>query len=203
MAKSEDTGPKLDGVKFTTDIFRLSFPQLHEPKQFMRKGKPEGKPKFQATMLFPVDHDRKRMNIEIRKAAAELWGPDKAKWPKTFRMPWRKGDEKSDYAGYEGMVYATCATIQKPGMITRNKKPVMADEIEEVFYPGCFARAVVVAKAYEMGRDAGVTLYLQHIQKTDEGERLGGGGDPTNEFDDDLGDEDLEDIEDGDDDAGF
>lgn len=198
MAKQTNNTPKIEGVKFTTPTFRASFPQLHEAKAW----KPKQTPKFQLTALWPKDMDRKEMNKAINKAAAQLW-PNKEDRPPGYRGPFRNGDRKADFDGYEGMIYVTMATQTAPGLITRNKKRIPLDEVKDVIYGGCYCRAVVVAKAYHISDDnCGVTLYLQHVQKVEDGEPFGGKGAPESAFDDDLPEGELGDIESDEDDDG-
>jgi hypothetical protein len=204
MAKQQ--AKKLKGVKFTTPTFRVSFPHLWEPQQFMKNGKPEGKPKYGITMLFPNDMDRSEMNKNIAKAARELFGKDKEQWPESYRSPWRKGDRKKDLAGYPGHMYCQAHTLKAPGVVDQKRHAIK--EEDDALYPGCYARAVVVAKAFENGANAGVTLYLQHVQKVADGEAFDGRTNAEDEFEDIESDDeefetDEDDSEDDDEDMGF
>ncbi len=192
---------KLSGVKFTTPTFRLSFPHLWKP----HKATPTADPKFSICMLFPKDADRKLMNDALLKAGIECWGP-KAKWPKVA-LPWRDGNEKSDLAGYEGQIYANADTRAEspPGVVNRNREPADQNEV----YAGCYARAVVTAKAIpNVGGKNYLKFYLNHVQKVADGEHLDGRDDAATAFADDLpsdgGDDGLGgDIESDDDDDGL
>lgn len=193
---------KLSGVKFTTPKFRLSFPHLFEPTKYDKNSKPA----YSIVMLFPKDQDLSSMKKSILSAAKEAFGADRKKWPKGLSLPWRDGDDKEDLAGYEGHFYAGAKSYNKPVVVDRDKNKI---EIEDDIYGGCYARAVLVAKATEAGGKFYITLYLQAVQFIADGERFGGGVNLDEDFDD-LEDDDTdgefeeEEIEeDEDDDMGF
>ena len=203
MAKKNDE-KKLAGVKFVTPVFRCSFAHVFEP----HKAPKAEKAKYSVTMLYPKDGKpekalggltpRQFLNKMLNKAAAECWGTDKEKWPKIER-PFRDGDEKADYQGYEGHMYCVADTLEgrAPGVIDRKLNDIV-DKSE--FYSGCYARASVTAKAVpDVGGKNFVKFYLNHVMFWEDGDAFGSAGNAKDAFaefgepdddDDDGGDED-------------
>lgn len=173
----------LKGVKVTSPKFVTSFPKLFKPEAFQEGAKPA----YSVVMLFKKTADLKEMKQAVTRAKVEAFGKDKEAWP-DIESPWRDGDEKSDYAGFEGMTYANAKTYNRPLVIDRSK-----DKIEDAddVYAGCIGRASLVAKAVESAGKYFITFYLQAYQKVEDGEPLGGGG-SKDDFEDIEDDEDLD-----------
>lgn len=165
--------------KIVTPEFRVSFPQLLEAK--CAPGSSVAK--FSVVALFPKTTDLsglKKLAVEARDAK---W-PDPAKRPKKLRSPFRDGDvEKGDIEGYEGVTFVTLSSQIQPGVVDRNNVELIGADIKREIYPGCYARASVVAYAYEKAGNCGVAFGLRNIQKLRDGDPLGGaGGKPTDDF---------------------
>lgn len=173
MAKEEKGKRKSNQV--LTPEFRVSYPAVFEPRSAI-----EGQEKkFSLVMLFD-----KKTNIDALKNAAVMaiqdkWGPDKAKWPKNLRLPFRDGSEK-DTAGYEDTTFISASSKTKPGVVDADVVKII-DPGE--FYGGCYARATVRAFAYDVSGNRGVAFWLQNVQKTRDGEPLGGKNKPESDFD--------------------
>lgn len=173
-----------------TPVFRASFPHVFKP----HSGFAGQAPKYSLVMLF----DKKTADIkELKKAAMnaaiEKWGP-KEKWPKGVRFPFRDGDEKSDMQGYEGTIFVSASSKQKPQVINKNKE--LLTEEDGAFYAGCFAKATLLAYAYDTAGNKGVSFALQNVLKIGDGESFSG----RKAAEDDFSDEDFE-LKDGSDDA--
>lgn len=152
------------GDKVKTPKFRVSFPQVFEPKSFNN-----GEPKFSVAMLFDSQADLTEMKRILKEAAHEKWG---TKLPSSLRNAFRDGVEKKELQGYgEGITFATASSKQKPGLVDQAVKPIM-DRGE--FYAGCYARATVTAFAYDQQGNKGVSFGLHNIQKVEDGERFDG-----------------------------
>ena len=92
----------------------------------------------------------------------------------------RDGDvDKADVAGYEGMIFATAKSKTKPGLVDQNVQPIIE---EGVFYAGCWARATIVAYAYDKAGNRGVAFSLQNVQKLRDDEAFSGRMNPEDEF---------------------
>lgn len=162
-------------TKVTTPEFRVSFPHLFEAQKA-----PNGNvAKFSVVMLFDKSVDLAPLRQIANEAVVERW-PDPAKRPKNLRNPFRDGDtEKPHIEGYQNVTFITASGLRKPGVVGPDVQPIMdAAQI----YPGCYGRAAVVAYAYDNAGNRGVAFGLQNFQKTREGDPLGGGGRPEDDF---------------------
>lgn len=173
-----------------TPTFRVSFPHVFKP----HSGFDGQAAKYSLVMLF----DKKTADIKDLKkaalaAATEKWGP-KEKWPKNLRFPFRDGDEKSDMQGYAGTIFVNASSKQKPQVINKNRE--LLTEEDGAFYAGCFAKATLLAYAYDTAGNKGVSFALQNVLKIGDGESFSG----RKAAEDDFSDEDFE-LKDGSDDA--
>lgn len=156
--------------KVLTPKFRVSFPQVFKAEAFE-----DGDPKYAITMLFDKDADLTEMKKAAEAAAKEKWAD---KIPKNLRSPFRDGDEK-ELDGYAGKIFVRASSKSKPGVVDQNVKPIV-DPSE--FYPGCYARATVVAFAYEAKGNKGVSFALLNVQKLGDGEAFGNRSNPEDDF---------------------
>jgi len=179
--KSKDKNKTFEKIKFVTHPFRVSYPHLFEMHDF------KGNKAYQITMLFPKSVDLKKpakdqlisMKKAAENAAIEKWGP-KEDWPDDLRMPFRDGDEEfADKEGYEDMIVVIAKNKKnRPQLIDLNFQPITD---EEDFYPGCWARAQLIACAYD-DPDPGIMFNLQSVQKIRDDEPLTSGSDLTSVF---------------------
>lgn len=172
---------EIEKKKCLTPEFRVSFPHVFEK----HTGFAGQEAKFSIVMLFTKKTDLKELKRAAFNAATEKWG-DKTKWPKQLRMPFRDGDEKSDLMGYEGTIFVSASSKQKP-QVVGNKKvdgqfPQLSKE-DEQFYAGCYARATLIAFAYDKAGNKGVSFSLQNVQKLKDGEQFSGRKNADDEFD--------------------
>jgi hypothetical protein len=158
-----------------TPEFRVSFPYVFRPSKPMAGSNND--PKYTVTMLFPKGADLSALKAAAQAAAVEKWGAGKL--PKGLRSPFRDQGEK-DFAGYEeGAVFVTATSKQRPGLVDQRVVEILE---EKDFYPGCYARATVRAFAYDNAGNRGVAFGLQNVQKTRDGEPLGGATRATDDF---------------------
>src|SRR4051812_19269134 len=152
------------GAKVRTPIFRVSFPQVFEPKAFN-----DGEPKYSVVMLFDSKADLREMKACLQEAAKEKWG---TKMPSGLRSAFRDGKEKEALQGYgEGVTFCSASSKQRPGLVDQAVQPII-DRGE--FYAGCYARATVTAFAYDQKGNKGVSFGLHNLQKIRDGERFDG-----------------------------
>lgn len=180
MAKEKK---QFEGVKFTTPVFRASFLTVFEPRAFE-----DGEPKYSVEMLF---HETKSDLTDFKKklyqVAESAWGKDTKLWPKNFRFPFKKGDDKDDAGeAYAGHLYARADSKRQPGIYDQEKNDIIS---KNEFVSGDYARASLFMVPYEniggKGPDgrSGIKLYLQGIQLYKKGEPLGAAGSSRNDFD--------------------
>jgi hypothetical protein len=200
MAKKMDIEKK----KCLTPEFRVSYPAVFKAKSF-----DEQEAKFGLTMLFSKKTDLTALKKAAFSAKVEKWGADKTKWPKKLRSPFRDGAEREGTDGYgENVIFVAATSKTKPGLIDGKKNRLSTDE---EFYAGCYARAELLAYAYDTKGNKGVAFGLKNIQKLRDGDPFSGARPAEEVFDeveDESEDEDNyddsgEDDEDGDSEEGF
>lgn len=161
-----------------TPKFRVSYPNVFKPKRNELSGKDE----YSIVALFPKGADLSDLQKAAREAIEAKWGPDKAKWPKKLRNPFRDQSERAKEdevtgrkvlpQGYEeGAFYLNLKSSQRPGVVDQNVQDIID---ESQFYAGCWARATVSCYAYDQAGNRGVSFGLGNIQKVAEGDPLGG-----------------------------
>lgn len=172
--------------KLTTGMFRVSFPHVFKPQTT-----PSGEQRFSVVMLFDKKNkeDIKKLEDLAKAAAYEKWGEDSVKSKKVkINWPFRDGEEKAEqYEGYEGMVFATASSKNKPKVVDKSVEPILD---EDEFYPGCFARAAINAYAWEWKGKKGVSFGLINVQKMKDGDKFGFSSKPEDDFEAVEGDDD-------------
>lgn len=186
MAKSVVTGE-----------VRLSFVNLLEPKSQLNDDGTPGAPKYSVMLLIPKSTKSGRETIEkLNKAEAEAKEAGKSKWggtiPRKLKSIIHDGDADDapvdKYPELEGHWYLTVQTGLKypPKVVGRDLQPIL--DATEV-YSGMYARVSLQPFAYSAMGNNGVSFGLGNVQKTRDGEPLGGvAARPEDEFDalDDL-----------------
>ncbi len=144
--------------------------KLHYPNLFEARVNPlNGRSEYSTVLVFNADADLSDLKRIISDAIKEKWG---GKIPDGFRSPLRKGNE--DRAGkedYEDKIFVNIKSQFKPGVVNHKVEPIL-DPTE--IYSGCYAKATVTAYSYDMMGNKGVSLSLQNVQKTRDGEPLAG-----------------------------
>lgn len=167
-----------------TPAFRVSYPNVFKP----RKNDLNDKMEYSIVALFKKGEDLTKLKEACQKAIVDKWGPDKTKWPKNLRTPFRLQEERAKEvdgkrilpAGHEeGAVFLNLKSNRKPGVVDQNVQDIIN---EEEFYAGCWARASVNAFAYSQKGNNGVSFGLGNIQKVKDGEPLGNRARPEEDF---------------------
>lgn len=175
-------------TKVLTPEFRVSFPNVFKPR--VNKEKPGEPGKYTISMLFRIEADPTKPEekvVDIRPlvaaataAAVEKYGADKTKWPKGLKFPFRKAEEKEGLDGYvKGLIVVGATSERQPGVVDQQVKDIIDPKL---FYPGCFARAVINAFAYDNSGNKGISFGLRHVQKIRDGKMLGGSSKPEDDF---------------------
>lgn len=164
-------------IKCTTPHFRVSFPSI-----FQASAAPgSDKKHYSVVAIFDKkklqnDPASKELFAKMKQAmqdcAREKWGD---KIPKNLTLPFRDGSEKETVGYGPETIFITFKTEEKngrPGLVDQQMNRIIN---ESDFYPGCYAHATVNPYAWEYMGKAGISFGLQNIQKTADGEPLGGG----------------------------
>jgi ssDNA-binding protein len=185
-------------MRVTSPVFRLSFPNLKQPKANF-----EGQaPAYSIQMLFDETADLSKMRKAFEAAAVKKWGADYKKKVK-FKHPTFKDGNEKNLEDYKGKIVVEARTKQKPGVVDVNREEIL--DLNEV-YAGCYCRATLTVFAYEKAGNKGVSFGLQNVQKVKDGPAFSGRKNAKDDFDDDiefdLAEEAGEDFEGAADDAG-
>lgn len=180
-------------AKELTPEFRVGFPAVFKP----RKNEQNGQMEYSVQALFPKGADLSKLKAVAKQACIEKWGEDPKRWPEPLKNPFRKQEEltKKDSnkkviygkdgkpvlreGAVEGAIFCNFKSKQRPAVVDEQVQLILD---ESQFYAGCYARATVNAKAYDTAGNRGVSLYLQNVQKTRDGESLGGRSKPEEDF---------------------
>lgn len=163
----------LKAANILTPEFRVSFPYLFEPQSPLSEGQ---KPKFSIVMLFKKDADLSALKNAVTSLIVDRYGADKAKWP-TLKTPFRDQGIRSLDGYVAGAIFITASSLNRPGVVDAAVQPIIDPE---QIYAGCYARASVRPFIYESRAggmtvvNRGVSFGLQNVQKTRDGDPLGG-----------------------------
>lgn len=181
--------PKVVDNKVIFGPCRLSYTHVFN-KYTPSDGK--GEPKYMTNVLIPAAEKQTiaaiKKAIEAAKASGIVskWG---GKEPKKLDMPLRDGDDKDDEV-YAGMLYVNAKSNTRPGVVDRNKAPIVD---EEEIYSGVWAIVSVTFYPYDTNGNRGVACGLNNIMKFKDDEKLGGRTSAENDFAD-IDNEDDEDL---------
>lgn len=174
MAKNQKASKSdKEACRVLTPEFRVSYPHVFKP-QGMQNKKDSAK-KYSITMLFPKDADLSTIKNAMKQAKIQKYGADPKAWPKGLESPVTDGDspKNADKEGYAGhwAIKASSSEDQKPGVVDQNVEPIID---QASFYPGCFARASLLAYIWDNEFGQGVGFILDHVQKMRDGKSFGG-----------------------------
>lgn len=170
-----------------TPVGTAMYVNLFEPRARKDKdGNVKGDPKYQITLVFDEDTDLTEMKAEAKRVGIEKFG---AKFPdlvKKGKMNWPFIDNADkvddDDERVEGFTvdgeHVGFKSKDKPGIVDADAEPIM-DKSD--IYAGMKARVSCRAFAYD-NESKGVAFYLINVQKVDDGERLSGNPDASDDF---------------------
>lgn len=168
-----------------TPTFRVSFPNVFKPKENQLSKKLE----YSLLALFEKGADLSKLEAAAEAAGVKKWGPDKKKWPKNIRTPFRDQGEKAKendegkevlpVGHVKGAIFLNLKSKERPGVVDQQTNPII---VESEFYPGCYARATVNAYAYSQAGNNGISFGLVNIQKVKDGDTFGSRTKPEDDF---------------------
>lgn len=173
-------------TKVVTGLSRLSYVYAFEP--YIPEGEDEGK--YQITILIPKADKVTIKKIEAAiEEAAELGKSTKweGKRPVNLVTTFRDGDEPNEDGDIDpneaGCMVLKAKSIKRPGVVDKDLNAILdPDEL----YSGCYGRVSVNIYPYIFSGKKGISAGLLNIQKLKDGERLGGGSSPEEDFADDF-----------------
>lgn len=142
----------------------------------------KGEPKYEATLIIPKDHpDVDRIDAAIAEVyAAEKDGKFKGMpiTSKNFHNPLRDGDEYllDNLDGpeqYAGNFFVKATSTSQPKLFDATGQDI--NDIDEELYSGVFGRADITFWPFN-NESKGITVFLNSIKKTKDGDKLAGGG---------------------------
>jgi hypothetical protein len=151
-----------------TPIGRLIFTHVSKPDS----GREFSDDKYKVTLLIPKEKSLAKLKDAVLACAKEAFGSKITKLSQ-IQHPFRNGEDKADkYPVYADTNFIVPKSTRRPKVLDRNRQELDADEI----YGGCFARLGISACSYMQAGKPGVTFLLDAIQKTGDGDAIGGGG---------------------------
>lgn len=169
---------------------RLAFPQLFEPKQYNGQGEPA------CSGAFILDPKTQKAEIDkivaaIKQAAVDKWGAKSDEMLKTLKakgdMCLHDGATKSEYDGFDGMVYISARSKARPVVVGKDKAPLTQADGKP--YAGCFVNVSVDIWAQSNNYGKRINAKLLAVQFDRGGDAFSGG---EGYSDDDFGDEAVE-----------
>lgn len=158
---------------------RFSYVKAFKAEAMTKNGKVIGEPKFSVQILIKKDDTenitiiKNAMQAAYQKGLSEKWSGVK---PEGLRSPLRDGDttDLTKNPERKGCFFmnVSCAEKNPPVVVGPNPKIRITDPKD--FYSGCFGNIAINFFPYNTLGD-GVSAGLQNIQKTSDGENLGGG----------------------------
>ena len=166
-------------TKVVTGEVRLSYANVWESKSING-----GREKYSVSLLIPKDDKstleaiEKAIDAAIKEGAGKFGGkiPPKA----ALKLPLRDGDVERDDEAYAGHYFVNANSINKPQIVDANVDPIL--DRSEV-YSGCYARVSINFYAFNHSGNRGIACGLGNLQKTRDGESLGGNVAASAEFD--------------------
>ena len=162
----------------TTGEVRFSFVHVHKPYAYVQ-GQPE---KFSLTVLVPKSDVETKARIDTAIEAAKQRGLSE-KWngvlPPVLNTPIYDGDgTKTDGTPFgpeckgHWVFTASTSVDYPPEVVDLQGNPIL---IPSQVYSGCYGRVNVTFFPYMFGGKKGIGCSLGPVQKTRDGEALGGG----------------------------
>ena len=171
MAKQKNT-------KVVTNEVRLSYANVWEPKSING-----GTAKYSCSIIIPKSDTEtvEAINAAIEVALNEGTAKFGGKLPPrgTLKLPLRDGDTERDDDAYRGCWFVNANSTTPPQVVDKYVRPI-TDHSE--IYSGVYARVSIAFYAFNSNGNRGVACGLGNIQKTRDGEPLGGRTNAAAEF---------------------
>lgn len=167
-------------VSIKTVIGEVRFSYLHAFEPW-KSDDDDKEPQYTATLLIPksdvklVEQVKKAIRQAYDAAVTEKWGgkkPQEGFWFDPLQdgdSPKQDGEPRGE--AYEGHWFINSKSRTQPGVVDKNKQPIIDSE---EFYSGCYGFASVAFSGFTFGKKMGVSCFLNNLLKSRDGEPLGG-----------------------------
>lgn len=152
---------------------RWSYCNLIEPKSINGSD-----PKYSVSLIISKDDPcvekiKAAIQAAYEDGASKLKGNGKSVPPlAAIKTPLRDGDvERPDDPAYAGAYFINANNKQKPGIVDKELSPIL-DPAE--IYSGCYGRASITFYAFNSNGNKGIACAVNNLQKTSDGDHLGG-----------------------------
>ncbi|MGN0149684.1 MAG: DUF2815 family protein [Clostridia bacterium] len=176
-------------AKVVTGEVRFSYAHLWEPQAINGS-----EPKYSVSLIIPKSDKKTIKAIKDAMEAAKQEGIGKfgGKIPPNLKLCLRDGDiERPDDDTYADSYFINCNSKDQPQIVDRKVQPIL-DRSE--FYSGCYGKASISIYAYNVNGNRGIAASINSVQKTRDGDSLGGRSRAEDDFtvlDDDTEDDFL------------
>ena len=179
---STTTKSPVNPAKVITGKVRFSYVHVWEKAAIGDSGEE----KYSASLIIPKRDKKQISAIEAAIEAARQAG--KTKWggkiPVKLKLPLRDGDEeRPDDENYADSYFLNAVCKTKPEVVDAGVQPILN---QDEFYSGCYGRASITFYPFDVNGNKGVACGLNHVQKLEDGEPLGGRSSAESDFEDDL-----------------
>lgn len=160
----------LNGNRVVTNEVRLSYANVWEPKSVNGN-----EPRYSVSIIIPksdtetIELINQAIDNAITDGVPKFGGKKPNK--KTIKLPLRDGDTEREDEAYADSYFVNCNSKTAPQIVGLDRLPI-TDETE--VYSGCFARVSINFYAFNTNGNKGIAVGLGNIQKTKDGEPLGG-----------------------------
>lgn len=134
---------------------------------------------YSVTLVFPKSDTETFKNITnaietAYNAGAEVLKGNAKKVPSldSVKYPLRDGDEeRPDDEVFAGSWFINATSMYAPGVVDKDLEQIVD---RDQLYSGCYGRAQISFYAYNRQGNKGIACGLRHLQKLEDGEKLGG-----------------------------
>ena len=158
-------------TRIVTGEVRLSYAHVWEPNPIQG-----GKPKNSVSLIIPksdtatITAIEKAVDAAIEQGIGKFGGKRRNK--AALKLPLCDGDIERDDEAYANAYFLNANYLTAPQIVDMNLASIL-DRAE--VYSGCYARVSLSFYAFNTNGNRGIACGLSNIQKTRDGESLGGG----------------------------
>ena len=160
----------MNGNRVVTNEVRLSYANIFKPKSING-----GDEKYSLSLIIPKEDTEtiqlinKAIDNAINDGISKFGGKKPNK--NMLKLPLRDGDTEREDEAYADSYFINCNSKTAPQIVGPDRMPI-TDETE--VYSGCYGRVSINFYAFNVNGNKGIACGLGNVQKTRDGESLGG-----------------------------